>query len=510
MESIRIKNLRSLKDTEEIEIKNINLLVGQNSSGKSTFLRTFPLLRQSMLRDTKGPILWYDDSLVDFGSYEDSINRFADETEGISLIFKLRLKDRPRFSFFGNRLSVKEDLLFNIELTILEKNRTNYISELKIYFEDQNILINSNHKGQVEEFKVNDSDMMFSEGTFNFQKFNSNAILPTFFISSKNNNEREREYYFLKAKDMMVKIISRNLKNQNRIDKILNSSLIGSKKDLLTSLSDNNLRTWNKKIELWDIDNPNFIELNNLIISNSLPSLIFSIDDALKTFFKDSKYIAPVRAKALRYYRYQDLSVSEIDAYGDNLHMFLENLSRTQKEDYQKFIKKVFGFTAVTESKSGHITINIKDKKDQSFNLADLGFGYSQVLPIITKLWYASSKKNNSFWTDEGKKITILIEQPELHLHPAMQAQLADAFILSVDLAKDNDVILNLIIETHSSTIINRIGRRIIDEKISQENVNITIFDLDDDLKNSVVQTTQFSKNGVLKNWPLGFFEPKN
>lgn len=47
MDSIRIKNLRSLRDTEKISIKKLNILVGSNSSGKSTFLRVFPLLKQS-------------------------------------------------------------------------------------------------------------------------------------------------------------------------------------------------------------------------------------------------------------------------------------------------------------------------------------------------------------------------------------------------------------------------------------------------------------------------------
>ena len=48
MQSIEIKNLRSLKDTGRVELKPITLLVGANSSGKSTFLRTFPLLKQGL------------------------------------------------------------------------------------------------------------------------------------------------------------------------------------------------------------------------------------------------------------------------------------------------------------------------------------------------------------------------------------------------------------------------------------------------------------------------------
>jgi len=48
MDAIRIENLRSLTDTGFVELKPLILLVGQNSSGKSSFLRFFPLLRQSI------------------------------------------------------------------------------------------------------------------------------------------------------------------------------------------------------------------------------------------------------------------------------------------------------------------------------------------------------------------------------------------------------------------------------------------------------------------------------
>ncbi len=71
MFSYRIQNLRSLSDTGEINLKPINILLGANSSGKSTFLRSFPLFKQSISNSTKGPILWYGD-FVDFGTFKDA------------------------------------------------------------------------------------------------------------------------------------------------------------------------------------------------------------------------------------------------------------------------------------------------------------------------------------------------------------------------------------------------------------------------------------------------------
>lgn len=54
--AIRIENLRSLKDTGFIQIKPLTILLGANSSGKSTFLRSFLLFAQSVNKQLRGPI----------------------------------------------------------------------------------------------------------------------------------------------------------------------------------------------------------------------------------------------------------------------------------------------------------------------------------------------------------------------------------------------------------------------------------------------------------------------
>lgn len=91
MESLRIKGLRSLLDTGRIPIKPLTILVGENSSGKSTFVRSFPLLRQSIDAKTKGPILWYG-PYVDFGLFEDALSIFAPEKR-VSFTFEIKGKD---------------------------------------------------------------------------------------------------------------------------------------------------------------------------------------------------------------------------------------------------------------------------------------------------------------------------------------------------------------------------------------------------------------------------------
>ena len=85
MESIQIRNIRSLTDTGSIRIAPITLLVGQNSSGKSTFARLFPMLKQGSEARTREPFLWLG-RLVDFGSAQDAFSRFPTKGQlGISI-----------------------------------------------------------------------------------------------------------------------------------------------------------------------------------------------------------------------------------------------------------------------------------------------------------------------------------------------------------------------------------------------------------------------------------------
>lgn len=85
LNSIRIQNLRSLTDTTTIQLKPLTVLVGKNSVGKSTFARTFPLLRQTCEAQKKSPILWYG-KFVDFGDFNTAINKKNTE-DGITFTF---------------------------------------------------------------------------------------------------------------------------------------------------------------------------------------------------------------------------------------------------------------------------------------------------------------------------------------------------------------------------------------------------------------------------------------
>jgi len=127
-------------------------------------------------------------------------------------------------------------------------------------------------------------------------------------------------------------------------------------------------------------------------------------------------------------------------------------------------------------------------KDDPSLSIADLGFGVSQVLPVLVLCYYAPPGA------------TVILEQPEIHLHPSAQAGLADVFIDVI-----NNRHLKLIIESHSEHLLRRIQRRIAEGAIAPEDTAIYFCDLGED-GSSRLEELPINRYGDIRNWPKDFF----
>jgi predicted ATPase len=97
------------------------------------------------------------------------------------------------------------------------------------------------------------------------------------------------------------------------------------------------------------------------------------------------------------------------------------------------------------------------------------------------------------------------MEQPEIHLHPQVQAELADVFITAVQ-AGENKAPRNvqLVIESHSEHFLNRLQRRIAEETIKAEDV--AIYFAGRKGVGTVLESLRLNKYGDIENWPENFF----
>jgi predicted ATPase len=125
--------------------------------------------------------------------------------------------------------------------------------------------------------------------------------------------------------------------------------------------------------------------------------------------------------------------------------------------------------------------------------IADVGFGVSQVLPAVVQAFYCPP--NSTVW----------MEQPEIHLHPRIQAQLADVFISAVQAwehGKPRNI--QLIIETHSEHFLSRLQRRVAEESI--DTTDVAVYYARRAGVSSKLDHLRLTDLGDIENWPENFF----
>lgn len=524
---VKITNLRALSDTGEIKITPLTVLLGKNSVGKSTFARSFSLMKQSLFINRSEPVLWYSPDLVDFGSFEDSVTKERDEIE-FEYSFEQSMEDFESFSnynFLWSRLSLNNSIYedVNKEITVRFSIKKNKIDHINIRFLDFNYQIKYDTRYKVESFIINNIPTSLGD-LFSRSDFRLGEIIPQIHLK-KNSEELSNNFPFggrslglvsLKEIERLFDKIKDGRTNRNTIQNILNKLILGD----YTSFE----KDFEKTIEGWKTiyqkylglkidERQNFTsKLYSLIGEVYYNSVVDLINDYLSDYFSEVQYIAPIRATAERYYRIQGMLLNEITSQGENVPMILYNLKPSEKKDWKEWTRKNFdGIEFDVRQDSSNLSL-ILSKSGQVINLADTGFGYSQILPILLYLWRKTKIKRTryrrGFRGASSNQSLLIIEQPELHLHPALQANLIDSFARIV---KNEKLDVSIIIETHSDTIVNRLGEHVISNKsnINSDDVNLVFFEEDKE-NNGLAKLRQikFDEHGRLKGWPVGFFEP--
>lgn len=119
--------------------------------------------------------------------------------------------------------------------------------------------------------------------------------------------------------------------------------------------------------------------------------------------------------------------------------------------------------------------------------LTDVGFGVSQILPVLVLLAYVH----------EGS--TVMLEQPEIHLHPAVQSGLADILIEAAKVRK-----VQVIVESHSEHLLRRLQLRVAEGKLEAGDVGLYFAAAEG--AESRLQRLRLNLLGEIENWPKGFF----
>lgn len=456
---ISIQNFKSIRALDNYELKPLTILSGVNSTGKSSFIQLFLLLKQTLELDSARNQLYLDGDWYQVGSYRDIITDKKPENNlYVAFTFSkeedLAASSDKRITIFDSFKSyeIKVEARFDIYQGSI------FIKEFKVSYElpdvekGEQFISFQTQRGKKDTYHIDTNSALFADRIWTefpqVTGINYSSIFPTY-------------YEVLEV-----------------------STVEGARKG-------QKLRE-RKTTKLF----PNLDGVKNLC----------------QNMFSSISYIGPIREQPKDEYTQTTLK-THVGKFGEYTAQVLENFKNvkvdfrepTFSEDgitYQKktvtllqavkyWMCDVFkiGRNIYSKKKGDAFVIFLENNAGIETTIKHVGFGISQILPVIVQGLLIS------------KGGTLILEQPEIHLHPKVQSLLFD-FLYSLIL-QDKSVM----IETHSDHFITRMRRRVAEDKsnLITQHINLTFIEPND--RDIYFEILEVDDMGTMDYFPSDFIE---
>ena len=436
LKRLSIKNFKGWKDTGTIRMAPISLFFGANSSGKSSIGQFLMMLKQTVESPDRKAVFYPGgkNSAVQLGSYQEMVFH-RDQKNKIAFEYQWSL---PNVLKFKDPVSGQS----------FSGNGVDFEAEVELSDSKQNLL-------QVKRFKYRLLD-----------------------------NERQ----------------SLAIEMARKTDK----------REYAASWEQYNLVR--KKMRAWALKEVvrfyGFPDEAVAYYQNA--EFVQALNIEQEKLFKSIHYLGPLRTKTDRLYTWAGITPESVGFAGENtVAAILAARDMKISLGYRKSAKPLEEIVALKLTEMGLIEeFKVKQISDQRqeyevkvrtrgskdwVDLPDVGFGISQVLPVLVQCFYAPPGS------------IILMEQPEIHLHPSAQSALADVMIDVIN-SKENgaDRNIQLVIETHSEHFLRRMQRRIAENAVSEEKVSAYFANIAK--TPATLEPLQIDLFGNIQNWPENFF----
>ena len=217
--------------------------------------------------------------------------------------------------------------------------------------------------------------------------------------------------------------------------------------------------------------------------------------------------VAPLRSKPKRTY---DPVRETASPEGEHIPMLMMRLDRTYKDhwnslhdDLVEFGRGAGLFSDIKVKRHGKqmsdpFQLQVKVRSGPHANIMDVGYGISQSLPTLVDIMTPDEPGRRRNCGDER---TFLLQQPEVHLHPRGQAQLASLFIAAFKKRRHR-----FLIETHSDYIVDRVRISVRQGLLKPEDVSILYFEPNGPSGNAVdIHNMHLDEYGNLEGAPAGY-----
>lgn len=475
LNNITLENFKGFKKLDNLKVKPITVLCGTNSCGKTSILQSILLLKQTLESKNPNQTLLLNGRFVKLGYFKD-------------LIYQKDISNEVTF-----------DLCFNISPDIYKVRETR---RPPIDFLLRDIIGRKYRENKNSEFLID-----------------YKATLRT----TSNEKIKESEYLkSLKVEVVCIKIIE---KTQGEEDVVATINIRYQKNDIYEinweNIPDRFRGRDNNKNQGCGAMEIKFANLFPVIMkpldekkrnTADFNFVMYRLNDLFQIIFHSYTYIGPLRGEPEREYIYRD-EIVEIGNKGENAaylflaekdnavknHFFYDAKSDSFEKERETDLKssvnrwfdlmKIKDFEAKILNKIIYLNLSASSYDATEVGIADVGFGVSQIFPIVLE----------GLRMDKGN--TLLLEQPEIHLHPNLQMQLSDYFISLALSGK------NIIAETHSDHIINRLVRRIVEDENHNLKELIGIYFIKPSEEGAIFEEVSIDETKGIINWPSDFFD---
>lgn len=548
--SFQVWNFKSIENSKEIFLPRITLLIGPNSSGKSSIFQSLLLMKQTFEAQEPSMPLVLNGPHIGLGEYSDFIHD-KDHTNCFCIKFNFESEDKEPYEceICGRTYKNRQWFLKHVEST-----HQKYWNAYKERISEENY-----HLPKVQSIKFNYSfDSETSIIKIKELEYENPPAINGLLLSSLKISQCENNVYVELLSKNNKKIYNKKIKTLKDTDSIDHSSISKWLINYLWPMRYHDTTpnySKNEKISVLDRDFGNILKsrtekegsktepnqelgiyIDTLHVDNRALSeeekIAFGIESRLlrislllrnrlediSSFLEGIHHVGPLRNWPERVYFGTGGKPTSVGGKGEYTQ---EILWLDKRIGHENLIKRVNDWLfklkfdiqlEIDRLKGDMYQLRVK-QNGLSINAADVGFGISQILPILTECLDYSTKKfspninyiphyrNFIFHgeIEEKYKKMIICQQPEIHLNPRIQSELGD-FFTQID-----DPNLSLLVETHSEHILTRLQRRVADGTLDTKDIAIYFVSKDENF--SEVKKLSISKRGKFDYWPEGFFQ---
>jgi predicted ATPase len=498
---LRLGQIKGFAEVTEVPLAPITLIFGWNSAGKSTILQSLLLLKQTLEEgDPLRPSLVVNGSLTQLGSFRNLVHRHDIEAT-VQLGIEFGEGPWGRLGQAPGR-TIPAGVSLDFRQTHAESTVTG--GHWKLRFGDSQCLVPFSVVSRgvdVDERRARPRITLTSEKTTRrhliefvryirdrgpvdpaWRQFHENAAM--FFAPTRTGNPALGQLSDDAVTDAIMSLRFSDLQPGRRIDRLGTGGGLAFAPEGFDS-----------KRSADRGETPSRGELERRVVEHILTFAISRADNSARQLISRVVYLGPFRQPPERLVLLTGEQFADVGAAGQNTIALLARSAPLREEvdmwldrlnvPYQLAVDPL----ETTREMLGDVLVAGLRERDTrtAVGMRDVGFGVSQILPVIVQ-------------AVASRGTLLAVEQPELHVHPRLQAELGDLF---VEQAKRGS---RFLLETHSEHLILRLLALVRKGEFDPDDLAVIYVDRDS-TSNSVIQRLRVDEDAeFLDRWPHGFF----